>query len=272
MVRLCRLAAFVVFTGAASLFAQAPAAPVTPPSTTASDKRLIDLLTAWEKKMLGMETLVTKCSRNEIEKLNGQKKTFEGRALFARPNYAQLVMADEKASTWEKYVSNGVNLYEYLPRSRSIRVHELPKQGLGDNTALSFLFGMKVEDARKRYTLTLHKEDESYAYVMIYPKYDGDKQEFKRAQLVLFTKGPSEMMPCRLWFEAPNGDEATWTFTNPTMNIRMEKKELMKEFEFPGVPKDWTLQKAAVALPDKDKEMPLPKKGLPEVPPLKARP
>ena len=118
MVRLCRLAAFVLFTGSMSLFAQTPASPTsTPaPTATATDRRLVELLNAWEKKMLGMETLVTSCSRNEIEKLSGQKKTFEGRALFARPNFAQLVMKDYKAGTWEKYVSNGVNLYEYLPQ------------------------------------------------------------------------------------------------------------------------------------------------------------
>ena len=123
------------------------------------------------------------CAGTEVDKTFQATKVYEGTAQFLKPNMAILDLRDKrKPELFEEYICTGTFLYEFAPTNKTIRVHELPKTATGqaDDNFLSFLFGMKAVDAKKRYDLKLSKEDQYYVYVDIVPKMPADKADFAR--------------------------------------------------------------------------------------------
>src|SRR5262249_55032803 len=155
-------------------------------------------------------------------KASGFKKVYEGEARYMKPNLVALrmIMPSDK-SIWELYVCSGKLLYEYRPQTKTLRIHDVaPEQANFQNNFLSFLFGMNAADAKRRYDLTLTKEDQNYIYIDIKPRFDADKREFSRAQMVLFTQN---MLPARVWFELPNGDETTWKIADIDTKVKLKE-------------------------------------------------
>jgi TIGR03009 family protein len=201
--------------------------------------RLDTLLLQWEQRMKGVESIqVTDCVRTDKDK--EAVKTWKGEARYLKPNLAALrLVQQEDSKFYELLVSTGNFLYEYSPQFQKLRVYELPPPRVGkfDNNLLSFLFGMTATDAKGRYNLTLKKdvssENPHYVYIDIQPRFENDKREFTRAQMVLFS---STMLPRRLWFLHPNGSEVTWDL--PNMNTEVKLKET--DFRPPQAPPGWS--------------------------------
>jgi TIGR03009 family protein len=137
----------------------------------------------------------------------------------------------------EKFICTGPLLYEIRPQNKVMRIHELPPPQAGkvaDDNFLSFLFGMKAEEAKRRYDLTLVKEDQWYVYLEIVPKLPADKADFQRARMVLNNK---TFLPRELWFEQPNGNETKWDIPE----IRSGAPLKNSDFAPPTPPKDWNV-------------------------------
>ena len=153
---------------------QPPPAPPAPATLDPAHNRLDALLMRWAEEMRNIKTLDAQCIRMTKDKTFQDLDIFEGRAKFMAPNMALLEMQKKgKADAFEKYVCTGTFLYEYVPQNKVIRVHELPPNKSGqvsDDNFLSFLFGMKAEDAKQRYDLKLTKEDENWIYLEILPR------------------------------------------------------------------------------------------------------
>src|SRR5439155_9939352 len=181
--------------------ASAPAAPLDPHS------RLDALLMQWEAKMKSIQTLKATVTRERDDKVFKTRDTFAGDAKYMKPNLALLELKRrDRQDIFEKYICTGTYLYEYNQSNREIRVHELPppKPGqVADDNFLAFLFGMKAEEAKRRYDLRLKGEDQYYFYIEIFPRFDQDKADFQKARLVL---NKDSFLPRQLWFEQPNGD------------------------------------------------------------------
>lgn len=246
----------------AAAWCQAPANPTPPAVPTASPEtqRLDQLLAAWEQRMKSIESLVVECSRAEFDKTYNSTELFVGTARYLKPNLARLDLQKKSDPNYfEKYVCNGQHLYEYRLKQKMVRVHELPKNsnGISDDTFLSFLFGMKAEDAKRRYELRLVKEDQWWIYVEILPRYTADKQEFSKAQMVLYA-APQQlaMLPRRLWFQHPNGSEITWEFPKVEPNARLNRQEFVP----PQPPKDWVVERASAPQTPAKANPPAPKK------------
>ncbi|MCS6850924.1 MAG: TIGR03009 domain-containing protein [Gemmataceae bacterium] len=229
--------------GALPLAAQQPA-----------PNRLDTLLQRWEQEMKSVQTLVLQCSRTETDKVNMTTTTFVGSAKYMRPNLAVLDMVKQSnPQVYEKYVLTGTFLYEYRPKEKKIRVHELPpaRQGnVADDGPLSLLLGMKAEEAKKRFDLRLVKEDQWYIYLEILPRLPADKADFQRARLVLNNK---TFLPRELWFEQPNGNEIKWDIPKIDSNVAVNRHE----FAPPGLPTGWTVER--IPLADTPKTEPPPR-------------
>lgn len=227
--------AALVLLGSAAAAQEQPAA---------SPERLDELLTAWEERMGTLQSLYTECSRSLLDNINGTTKEMTGSARFLKPNKARLRLEESgDPDAWELYIATGEYLYEYQPKEQIVRVHEIPqRQGnnVGEDTFLSFLFGMKAGEAKKRYDIQLAKEDDNYAYLNIFPKFGPDKQEFARAQLVIWKRAEWHMLPCRLWFEHPNGDQTTWMFNKIMANPQLKESD----FVAPQTPEGWQMIRA----------------------------
>ncbi len=237
------------------LAAQGPA-----PASQPSSERLDQLLKAWEQKMTSIQSLATKASRTDVHPLTKKPTTFVGDAAFMKPNMARIDLThqdevgkkDEEKTNFERMFCNGQYIYEYSPRDKLIIIHDIPKSDpTADNMILAFLRGMKSDDAKKRFGMTMTKETEWYAYLYILPKSPADKQEFSAAQLTIWVKNPNQkgqpdltMMPARLWYRQPNGKEVTYLFSDMQPNGNLDKDSFV-----PRQIKGYTVKRAADAAP-----------------------
>src|SRR5262249_46974955 len=164
---------------------QRPVAAVLDPTRN----RLDALLLQWEQKMTKVETIVAQCTRITEDKVRGRKEELAGTAKYMKPNFAALDLQKRgNPQVYEKYICSGTYLYQYLPQQKTLIIHELPtpKSGqVAEDNLLSFLFGMKAEEAKRRYDLTLVQEDKWWIYLEILPRFPADKADFKKARLVL---------------------------------------------------------------------------------------
>src|SRR5262249_16155773 len=141
---------------------------------------------------------------------------------------------------YDLYICTGQFLYEYRPQTKTLRIHTItPQQANFQNNFVTFLFGMNAADAKRRYELNLTKEDGNWFYIEIMPRFNSDKSEFARAQMVLYAQ---TMLPRRLWFEAPNGDETTWDIPKIDTTTKMSEKA----FSPPPAPEGWNTERVPV--------------------------
>jgi len=234
----------LLFTAVA--FAQTDAKPA-----TNADKVLNDTLAAWEGRMTKLEGLSVKVKVTEVE--DGDKAVYTGDLAFMRPNFARLMLkleADPKnARKWRNYVADGTDLWELNHHTKTAHSYGLGRGVLDGMVGL--VTGKKANDVRDRYELSLDLSDpkfnEYYARLTIKPKTDADKQDFKKAELVLWrSQNPkyagNYMLPARLWFQRTNGSQVTWEFTD------LEERKFAKEdFALPKLSADWTIERAKAA-------------------------
>jgi TIGR03009 family protein len=217
------------------------------PSATTLDpahNRLDALLLRWEKEMMNIQTIVVQCTRTAVDKTFQTADVYEGTAKYMKPNMAMLEMQKKgKPQIFEKYICTGTYLYEYVPTEKVIRVHELPppKPGqVADENFLAFLFGMRAEEAKRRYELRLVKgppDDQWYYYIEILPRFPADKADFAKARLVL---NAQSFLPRELWFEQPNGNEVKWDLPKVDAGVNIARTD----FTSPATPQGWTMVRA----------------------------
>jgi TIGR03009 family protein len=232
--------------------AQPPAA--TPPAMSEKNQKFLDAyLKAWEDRMAKVDGLETKCVLTEVSQDAGRqvKRVYTGDASILKPNHAKLFLklgdapADHKR--WKHFVADGKMLWEYDYAAKVARVEQLPKEGVGDNVVMAFLFMGKAGDLKKRFDLSIDVDDETkhndhYLHIQVRPKTKDDMLEFSKAELVLWknNKDPKFadqwMLPARLWFQNPNKDQIMWEFKNLTTKTKL----LPADFKAPGFPdKEW---------------------------------
>lgn len=219
------------------------------PVMTEKSQRFLDAyLKHWEDRMSKIQSLETKIVLTEVD--GTDKKVLTGEATIMKPNYAKLFLRDQAkpdvVKDWRHYVSDGKYLWDFNYSKKIGRVKEMPKNGM-DHMFFNFLFGMKAEEIKKRYDVSINIEDpqqytEHYMFVTIYPKTKEDMQEFAKAQLVLWvnTKDPkfvdNWMLPARLWFQNTNKSQVTWELRG----INAKKELIPADFKAPPFPdKEW---------------------------------
>ncbi|HYT87269.1 MAG TPA: hypothetical protein VEL76_00985 [Gemmataceae bacterium] len=223
---------------AASLLAQQP--PVQAPP--APDPQLDAVLANWERVMNSINSLVVQCTRTAIDKTWQRTDVFEGTAKFLKPSRASLEMQNKaKPEVFEKLIVNASELCTYAPKSKEILVYKLQQDSkagpASEDNFLTFLFGMKADDAKKRYQLRLlpaPPNDKWYYYVEVLPRTPADRADFTKARLVLTA---TNFLPRQLWFEQPNGNEVTWDFNRLEPGVALRPAE----FERPVPPQGWKL-------------------------------
>jgi len=235
--------AVLLLTGAAASAQTTPAPKTTTPDDNA--KLLDGYLAAWEKAMRGVKTLSAQLNRVDKDKVLTNTSTYTGFAYYMKSgdgpsalNLASLELKPkDKKEFSEKIVCTGTYLYVFVPAQKEIRAYELPKpkgNQVADDGFLGLLFGMRAEDAKKKYTLTLEKVDKYYVYVWVAPKDAKDKAEFARARLVL---NKDTYLPAQLWFEHSNGNEVTWSIPKAQTGVTLDRRA----FDKPALPDGWKL-------------------------------
>jgi TIGR03009 family protein len=216
----------------------------TNPGFDPSKDPLDALLVQWETKMKAVETLSANVVRTRDNKTFPSREVYEGQAQYMKPNLALLDLRMKgQPSKFERFVSTGTYFFEYVPANKEIRFRELPppKPGqAGDDNFLSFLFGMKAEEAKRRYDIKFMGpgQDQYYYYLEIAPRSAADKQDFQKASLAL-TKGT--MLPRLLIFTEANGDRVQWDLPSIESGARLNRQS----FERPPLPPGWRFVRVA---------------------------
>jgi TIGR03009 family protein len=210
--------------------ALAMAQPGAPPrAPNAGVGQLDTVLGGWDKSLASVRSVHAACQRTTLDKVFQSKEVFTGSVTYLKtPGQgirASLELRKQTAqgpssTIFEKYIYTGSQLYEYAPATKVIRIHDLPPSGpgqIGDDNFLSLVFGMKAQEAMKRYDLTLTTgaadlvtvtpSDKYYYYVRVQAKYAHDKADFTTARLVLWR---NTFLPKQVWFLQPNGNQMTW--------------------------------------------------------------
>jgi len=224
--------------------AQAPATPPpsAPPAAAAfdPDRNALDrYLLRWEEAMKKVDTLALACTRKEIDKVYRTEKIYEGTIHFLKPTYFFWDMRVRgKPQEFERFICSGQYIYQFVPTEKVIRVYPAPKVGphggIAEDSSIAFLFGMKATEARKRYELSLFKEDKLYIYVDVIPKRDVDKADFRKARIIL---NRDTFLPRTIWFEHPNAGEVIWDIPTIQSSVNLPKST----FATPQTPRDWKM-------------------------------
>jgi TIGR03009 family protein len=215
------------------------------PQPVPADKKIDDYLLRWEQEMQKIQGLEATLERTEKDKTFQIEKKFVGSARYMKdgtgPNARNLALLEMrepgKQELYEKFICTGTFLYQFSPTTKEIRALRLPPPKPGqvtDDNFLTFLFGMKAEQAKQRYDLKLTKEDQYYIYVDVVPRTPQDQADFKRAQLVL---NKDSFLPRQLWFEQPNGSAIVWGIPHLDTKARVN----IKDFDAPSVPQGWKM-------------------------------
>jgi TIGR03009 family protein len=224
----------------------------------AAPENLDSVLRGWEKAMTDLKSFDALVERITLDKALGAKDEHKGYAMFLKAanknDTSRARLRLEKVGNpkvFEQYICTGTFLYEYAPASSTIRVHNMPqnkKEGMQQESFLSFLFGMSSEDAKKRYNMThvvSKTPDKFYHYILIKPKLEQDKSDFIEAQFCLFR---SNNLPARIWYLQPNKNEITWNFKN--VQIDRQGGIPLNYFQ-PEEPKGWRTERVQPKTPVK---------------------
>jgi TIGR03009 family protein len=223
-----------------------PPAASRPEPTPIDQAKLDGYLQGWEQMMTKTQTLLINCTRLVRDKETASTETMTGTAKFMRPNLAAVELKKtDKPEIYERYICSGTHFFQFVPSSKVIRYKALPppKQGqVTDDSFFSLLFGMKAEDAKKRYAMTA-KEDQWYVYVDLLPRLEADKDEFIKARIVI---NKETFLPRQLWWvEKSGGVECTWDLDKVVKDTKLDRRD----FEKPEPPAGWKLEKFEEAPP-----------------------
>jgi TIGR03009 family protein len=185
-----------------------------------------ELLRLWEIQSQKLKTLDVFIYRIDKNEAWDEEIHYEGRAVFKNPQFAYLdfkkiktrkdakgkmqPVADalnpkKRATTPTETIICGANeVWQYLYPVRQIFIYPLAKeqrQRALDEGPLPFLFNMKAQEAKARYTMKILGQTPKFYSISVEPKLKEDQEAFKKAQIILDTV---YLLPARIVLISPD--------------------------------------------------------------------
>ena len=186
-----------------------------------------ELLKLWEGQSRKLKTLDVWIYRIDKNPAWDEEIHYQGRAVFKSPQLAYLdfkkikttknnqgklvAVPDPKdpkkrvTSPQETIICGTNEIWQYLYPVKQIFVFPLAKeqrQRALDEGPLPFLFNMKAQEAKERYTMKVLGQTPKFYSILVEPKLKEDQQAFKKAQIVLDTVW---LLPARIVLISPDG-------------------------------------------------------------------
>lgn len=241
-----------------TLFAQQP--PAAPPLNPGVPDPLPGLLQQWEQAMKAIKAIDATVVRTQTDNIANTTTVYSGTAKMLRPDRADLFLKKkDDPQVYERFLLTGNFLYEFLPKQKTVRVHQLPQKAPGqpamDDNFLGLLFGMSAQEAQRRYELKLAGTDKYYYYILVKPRMAADKAEFIEAQLVLWQ---ASFLPRQITFVEPTGNPIKWEIPTINSSARLGPADFTPPRQEPGwqrvmVPPPASLSPGGSAVPPPSK-------------------
>lgn len=245
--------------------AQPPAgAPAAPPPPAADPARLDAHLQGWQKRMGELTNFRAAFDLTKTEPVFKRPTQYDGVVLCMKPALARLrVVSKNNPNDYEAYICDGKSIYAYSGLQKEVTQVDLPKNPAdgGGNLMLDFLSGMKADDAKRRFNITLFKEDANYVYLDIRPVLARDKEEFSQVRFALFGPGNAgtlPYLPAQIYLARPDGETHLWTFGKQEVNLAEVKAADFQYVAVPGFPLRKAPLQGAPATPPPGGVRPLP--------------
>src|SRR5262245_36650313 len=195
------------------------------PTKPADPAGMETLLRKWEAQSAKLKTLDVKIYRIDARPDWLEEIHYQGTAKFQNPELAfldfrkvqttknakgqRVAVTDPQTkqritAPHETIICSGKDVWQYLYDTKQIFVYPLDKQEQKralDEGPLPFLFNMKAAEAKKRYEMSLIREDPKYFLVMVQPRLPEDQESFKKAWIFL---DPQFLLPIRIVLLSPD--------------------------------------------------------------------
>jgi TIGR03009 family protein len=185
-----------------------------------------ELLRLWEGQSKKLKTLDVWIYRIDKNPAWGEEIHYQGRAKFKSPQLAYLDFKKIKTAKnaqgklvpvpdpknpkqrilmpQETIICSKDAIWQYLFPVQQIFIFPLAKeqrQRALDEGPLPFLFNMKAQEAKDRYTMHILGETPKYYSILVEPKLKEDQEAFKKAQIILDT---TYLLPVRIVLISPD--------------------------------------------------------------------
>jgi TIGR03009 family protein len=202
----------------------APFVPAAAPAASPLDTHLV----GWEKSLNNVVNFRFEIEKTSTTFVTRKERKAKGVVLCMKPNFAILRLDYDSGikGDYEGYICNGKSVFQYAGLEKTITEIPLPNPianpGAGtQNVMLDFLSGIKAQDAKQRFDITLRKEDEYYIYLEVKPKLQQDMSEFKVLNIALYSPKVAKLayFPCKVVMLKNNDDQDVYDFKNPQTNL-----------------------------------------------------
>lgn len=144
-----------------------------------------------------------------------------GRVLYLRPGRLRWETDAPERSVLA--IDEG-EMRVYYPKLGQVEVYALPgKEAMG---AILPLFGQAAADLRRMYEVSLGRATDEEIALALFPRSERVKRVVSRIEVVLDAK---TLLPRRLTYADPNGDEAVTTFEAVEPNVGLAEKDMALE-------------------------------------------
>ena len=203
------------------------------PPTPDYTSRLDVLLRGWENETSGMRDIYCKFQLENLEEVFDKRTIEYGEAWGVKPHYGRLDLHDSQGNR-QVFIATGKEVYHYDFQNKQIIIHKFPEGSEGQMMlpAMTFVFGMSAEQAKRKYQLQLYGEDKTHFYLRATPRMRAEKQDFKFAKLV-FNK--TTHFPEQMLIVLPGSKQQRWIFTRVQKNVNLTRESLRPQ----PAPRGW---------------------------------
>lgn len=166
------------------------------------------ILRDWETKSSQIKFLHGSHTRTVYNLVFQEERVAKGKFFLQTPDKGRIDLVGEKPKAGvksariglngepfhivpdrsEKWICTGDEIVMVDDEQKTYQPIPLPEEAKGTNiinTPLPFLFGMKADDAKRRFHFELNKETKENAVLIIHPKMEADLQNYKKAFVIL---------------------------------------------------------------------------------------
>ena len=238
----------------ASRGAEGKSTPKDPPKRERKDyaaeklaPELEKLLARWEKESALIKSMHGRQTRREFNAEFEVEKVSKGEFFVEPPDRGRIDMIaviprNGEASTRPgytlepgasmRYICTGDEIIQFDEIDKTYDRHDLPENMRGKNivhSPLPFLFGIKVEEAKRRFELAMSTPDKDIVWIKAIPRPDSDdRQHYREARIMLDT---TRFVPKLVKLIDPDGIETNYEFSDIKINDTGFGKKLLDRFK-----------------------------------------